>query len=203
MRGWMLVAWAALAACGKGTVGDIPDQIQCGAEQCKDACADLAGGGTGGSSGVRYKAKTELEQKAVDWVLQEVRRGVRPWSDEAIGICRGRKSCDKFLGPDAGKLSRGTYFVRAQLKVPPSPKGLWEVHFRTDCTTASGETKTFERDYPVSYAGLEGPTELTSLRTIESPSEDGAQECKYTLTTTDASGAKTKYTGRWEVAGKD
>jgi hypothetical protein len=207
MRWWMLAAFAS-AACGSGLVGEGPP-IKIQPRDCERFCGVKGATASGEVTFLDPNAspgksvQTAIEQRVVDWTLSEVRRGVRPWSDEAIGVCRGKKTCDKFLGPDAGKLGRGTYFVRAQLKVPPGPKGTWKIDFRTECTNPAGETKTFERDFDVLYAGPDAPFELTNLRVIESPSEDGAQDCKYTLTTRDAGGAKTKYTGRWEVTGKE
>lgn len=201
MRWWILVTCGTLAACGSKLVGQ-PPPIEVTAEDCADFCAGGPREPVPGSAPLKGNL-TPLEQTVVNSVLVEVRRGIRPYSDEAIGVCRGRKTCDKFLGPDPGKLGRGTFFVRALLKVPPGPKGTWTVDFRTDCTSPGGEAKTFERTYDVVYAGPDTAFELVGLRTIESPSPEGAQDCKYTLTTKDANGAKTKYTGHWEVFGKE
>lgn len=186
---WMVLMWVSCDKLPTGT---------CGPEECAEACAALTPPPPPTPSG--QPAPTEFEQKVLDAQLDEIRRGIQPWSDTAIGLCRGRRDCDKFLGVNAGKLGRGAHFVKAELRVPPGPPGTWTVRFVTECTTATGEVRAFERDYDVVNNGGERPTSL-NLRAIDSPSEDGAEVCKWTLTTLDPRGDK-QYTGTWEVSGK-
>lgn len=189
--------WALVAGCDK--LGPPP---QCGPEECAPVCAGEAPPApTEPTPGGAPEPPTEFEQKILDAELAEIRRGIQPWSDTAIGVCKGRKDCDKFLGVSPGKLARGAHFVKAELRVPPGPPGAWKVKFQTDCKTPAGETKSFEREYDVSYTGPEAPFKLWPLRPIDSPSEDGAEVCTWTLTTHDPRGDKT-YTGSWEVTGK-
>ena len=141
-----------------------------------------------------------FEQGVLDGILAEIRAGVRPRGDEAIGICRGKKDCDKFYGPDAGRLGRGNYWVRALLDVPPGPAGTWKVHFQTECKTPAGESRMFERDYDLVYNGPDQPTKL-NLRAFASPSEEGAEVCTWQLVTPHPTGDKI-FTGGWEVSGK-
>ncbi|MEQ1502877.1 MAG: hypothetical protein ABMB14_11635 [Myxococcota bacterium] len=186
----MASVWlVALIGCGGSP--------ECGPEQCAEACAAAA------APVVDPDAPkiTPEEQAVLDWTLGEVRSGVRPWNeDDAVGTCRGRKGCDKFLGTDAGKLGRGVHFVRADLRVPPGPPGTFKVHFSTDCATPTGESKAFERDYDVAYGGPDQPYHLV-LRQIDSPSEEGSQKCSWTLVLPQPTGDRT-YTGGWEVLGK-
>lgn len=143
---------------------------------------------------------SEFEQQVLDAVLAEVRAGVRPRGEEAIGICRGKKDCDKFYGPDAGRLGRGNYWVRALLDVPPGPAGTWKVNFQTECKTPAGESRMFERDYDLVYYGPDQPTKL-NLRVFASPSEEGPEVCTWRLVTPHPTGDKV-FTGGWEVTGK-
>ena len=144
-------------------------------------------------------AITETEQKVLDATLVQVRAGIRPWnSPDAIGICRGRKDCDKFLGADAGKLTRGSFFVRADLLVPPGPPGTWAVHFSTECTSPDGEVRTFDRDYDVVYNGPDRPTRLQPLRDFSVPAEDGPQKCTWKLVAPDPTGDRV-FNGSWEM----
>ena len=141
-----------------------------------------------------------FEQQVLDAVLTEIRNGVRPSGEEAIGVCRGKKDCDKFYGPDAGKLGKGNYWVRALLAVPPGPAGTWKVHFSTECKSPAGESRMFERDYDLVYSGPDQATKL-NLRAFASPSEEGPEVCTWTLVTPHPTGDKV-FTGGWEVPGK-
>src|SRR5689334_15484315 len=126
MAVWLL----AILGCGK----------ECGPEECAAACAPGQSDGPLPTEpppppSAPKEAISPFEQTVLDAVLAEVRVGVHPSGEEAIGVCRGKKDCDKFYGPDAGKLGKGSYWVRALLSVPPGPTGTWKVHFQTECTT--------------------------------------------------------------------
>ncbi|MEZ4236352.1 MAG: hypothetical protein R3F59_09360 [Myxococcota bacterium] len=189
--GWL---WASWLGCSS----------ECGQEQCAEYCASLAGAPVLDPVDAPDEPPdlTEIsprEQAILDDVLQDVRAGIRPWSaEDAIGVCRGKKGCDKYLGTDAGKLSRGSFFVRAQLLVPPGPSGTWKVRFRSECTRADGHVDTFDREYDAVSAGPGQPTTLQPLRAWDVPSDDGPQVCTWTLVAPDPSGDRT-FQGSWET----
>jgi hypothetical protein len=193
------MVWGWLWAWGVGCGGD------CGPEECATVCAEAPPPELGLTDAIEAPPDAEepeitaQEQGILDAVLEEVRAGIRPWpSEDAIGVCRGRKDCDKFLGTDAGKLSRGSFFVRADLRVPPGPLGTWKVSFRTECATPDGQVFTFEREYDVTHNGEERPTRLQPLRAFEVPSDEGPQSCKWTLVAPDPAGDRV-FRGSWEA----
>ena len=86
------------------------------------------------------------------------------------------------------------------IDLPPGPAGTWKVNFQTECKNPAGESRMFERDYDLVYAGPDQPTKL-NLRAFSSPSEEGAEVCTWRLVTPHPTGDKT-FTGGWEVTGK-
>lgn len=190
---WLI--WA-VGCSGKGA--------ECGPEQCREVC-DAAGAEAPAPDAAEpappaAAAVTPAEQAVLDAVLVQIRAGIRPWaSEDAIGVCRGRSQCDKFLGAHAGKLTRGNFFVRADLIVPPA--GTWKVQFTTECVSDGGEVRAFEREYEVTYAGPDRPSRIQPLRAFDVPSEDGHQKCTWKLTAPDPAGDRV-FEGSWEMTGK-
>ena len=154
---------------------------------------------------------TGFEETLLAPLVEDIREGVRPFSDESVGICGGERSCDEYLGTDVGELGEGKYIVMAELRVPNAgDTGTWTVEFATDCTitrtNADGGTSTSNTDssrsYDVRYAGTERGYRLMPLRTISSPTTGGSRECTYTLTAPHPDGDKV-YSGSWStVAGE-
>ena len=162
--------------------------LGCGGGECTpEACAELAPEGT---------AASDFERSLVEPVLASVRAGVRPWDAEGVGVCRGTRTCEAFLGADAGELAKGEYLVRASLRVPPV--GDWTVTFESVCTPEGGEPVTWNRTYDVVATGTEHPFRIGALRRITSPAEGGAQSCTYTLTAPHPDGDKV-YRGGWST----
>ena len=137
-----------------------------------------------------------------------MRAGVRPFGDDAIGICRGRKECEEFLGSQGQDLPAGEYMVRAELRVPDVGElGTWVVSFESKCTTfhqrADGseeeKVRDYAREYKVRYTGEQRGYRLQPLRTIDSPSKTGRQECTYVLKVPTADGEQV-YEGAWSVS---
>jgi hypothetical protein len=193
-----MVWWAWLSGCDKlkGATGAAEPTP----EQCAPICAASAPPAPPPDPNAPAPP-TDFEKQILDSVLVDIRKGVQPWDDTAIGICKGRKDCDKFLGVAPGALGRGAHFVKAELRVPPGPPGTWKVKFETNCKTPTGEERSFEREYDVQYNGPDTPFRLWPLRPIESPSPEGAEACTWTLTTHDPTGDR-QYTGNWSVTGK-
>ncbi|MBT3218244.1 MAG: hypothetical protein HN348_04080 [Proteobacteria bacterium] len=193
-----------LAACG----GNAP--AKCGEAECADLCAKGADNqGEEPKAGGGEVTLSDFEKQLLTPILDDVRAGVRPFNDEGIGICKGAKTCDEFLGLTPGELAPGKYIVRAELTVPNvGEKGTWKVDFDTECTTVrdtpSGEsssTSNYNRSYDVRYAGVDRGYRLQPLRTIESPSRGGKRTCNYKITAPHPDGNKV-YEGSWTTPGE-
>lgn len=200
--GLVTVILGGLLACtgsgGGGTAGTVA--ATCGEAECAAVCAD----GDAGSAGPEL---TEFEKKIVDPILADVREGVRPWSETGIGICKGKRECEEFLGASvADPLPAGDYLLMADLRVPRTGDAhTWTIEVTTDCETVkvteNGETKSSSsnsRSYDVRYAGEERGYRLMPLRTITSPSDGGSRHCTYTIKAPHPDGEKV-YTGSWST----
>ncbi len=176
-----------LVGCGGGTA-------ECGPAECADICARGEAPAPSPATAPpapapAAAAMSDFEHQLIDPLVEDVRGGVRPWSDQSVGICKGKKTCDEFLGREPGELPKGDYIVMAELRVPNvGPKGTWTVTFETDCTsireTPNGEsrdTRNYNRTYEVTYAGDERGFRLMPLRMIESPSGSSRTECTWRL----------------------
>lgn len=197
-----------LLACGTSTTPE------CGPEECAAVCepslTEVAPqtAPTEGKAGKQDHAggaqkMTPFEHQLLDEVLRDVRAGIRPWDEQGVGVCAGKKECSTFLGADAGELPKGDYMVKAELRVPKiGEKGTWKVDFHTECRIDHGssepEVRTYDRSYDVWYAGPDRGYRLMPLRTFESPSKGGAQNCTYTLTAKHPDGDQV-YTGSWST----
>lgn len=187
-----------LSACGGGSA-------TCGEAECAPICEKTAGETTE-AAGTASTKLTTFEDGLLAPVVEDVRAGVRSFDEQGIGICRGTKECEEFLGSDVGELPPGDYMVKAELRVPKiGEPGTWSITFDTSCDairkTESGETTSTSnssRSYDVRYAGEQRGYRLMPLRTIESPSKGGARKCTYTITAPHPDGDKV-YKGSWET----
>lgn len=198
----------ALAACGPACGPE-----ECAAEQaaCVAAAAECAALAAKEVPDPRPAAPpssdlTPFEHGLVDPVLAEIRSGVRPWDGQSVGVCRGKRECDAFLGADPGELPPGSYLVKAELRVPPAgEKGTWTARFESECTTErpgkEPEVRTYDRTYDVQYVGPERGARLSPLRTIESPSPGGPTRCTWKLV---GKGGDTEnvMSGSWSTPGR-
>ena len=139
-----------------------------------------------------------------------MRKGVAAYDEQGVGICKGERTCDEFLGVKVGELPKGKYIVKAELQVPNvGDPGTWKVQFDTECTTtkktANGETSStsnYSRSYDVRYAGKDRGYRLMPLRTIESPSKGGARTCNWKLVAPHPDGDKV-FEGQWSTPDAD
>lgn len=206
----MGLAGVSLLGCtGGGTV-------ECGAEECAAFCEDQAAAMTDPAGAAADPAPeptggvalTDFEEDMISPHLEDIRGGVRPFDDEGIGICRGERKCDEYLGREVGELPPGDYIVKAELRVPKVGEE-WTVEFQTECETVrkteSGETRSTSensRTYDVRYAGEQRGYRLMPLRTIESPSRGGSRECSWKLIAPHPDGDKV-YEGSWSTPSGD
>lgn len=185
--------WLWLASCAS-------PPPPCGAEACAEVCAAGAAGPDAADG------RSALEEQLLADVVADIRAGVRPWADDAVGVCVGKKECKSFLGADAGALGPGDHLVKAELRVPAAgPKGTWKVRFETACTSskagAEPTVSTYQREYDVTYAGPDRGYRLMPLKMIESPSKEGPQACTWTLTALHPDGDRS-WSGSWSVPGR-
>lgn len=213
MKVWIMGLSAGLAAglatgCGKAAG-------PCGEAECKAYCA-AAGAGAKGAPPSPAPAPTAggmsaFEQGLVSPLLEDVRQGIRPWTDQSVGICKGEgKECDEWVGARADALPPGKYILRAELRVPRAgAEGTWKVKLDTSCDTIrktkSGENKNTQansKEYDVKYLGEERGYRLSPLFAIESPSKGGARSCTWKLTLAHPDGDKT-LEGAWSTPDAD
>lgn len=142
---------------------------------------------------------TEFEASLIDPLVESVRRGVQPWGPEGVGVCRGARTCEAFLGVDPGALEPGEYLVRAELKVPPvGPAGTWTVEYRSTCTAEGSEPADYTRTYELVSPGLDRPYRIGVLRRITSPGPRGPESCTYELVSPHPDGASS-VSGGWST----
>jgi len=113
--------------------------------------------------------------------VDRLREGIKPLGEHGFGICKG-DGCSKWLGTDAGALSTGKHYVRAELQTPPvgSP---WKVNFEVACADSEGNpTQTHNYSYDLVYTGEKQGYQLDPLWVIQSPHPGGVRDCTYTLT---------------------
>lgn len=173
-----------LAACG-------PKSVECGPVACAEVCAAQQGEG--------LAAASAFEASLLEPLLDDVRAGVQPWGEEGIGLCRGGRTCEAYLGMEPGELAPGDYVLRAELRVPDvGERGTWRVDFDTECTSSGGAPQRYTRTYEVIAPGGDRPYRLGALRRITSPSADGPTSCTFRLTAPHPDGDKV-YTGSWST----
>lgn len=197
---------------------DFGGSAECGPAECAAFCADATeapGEATeeaaeaAAPSPSSAASLTTFESDVVGPILADIREGVRPFDEEGIGICKGKRECDEYLGREVGELPPGDYILKAELRVPRTGDAYnWTVDVATECETVrkteSGETRSTSnnsRSYDVRYAGEDRGYRLMPLRTIESPSTGGSRTCKWTITAPHPDGDKV-YSGSWSTPDK-
>ncbi len=208
MRISLVLALSILAGCG-GSAAPTP-------EACADICAQEGDAAPAdeaaeaaeapASAGASDVKLTQFQADLLASSIEDIAGGVRPFEPTAIGICKGQRTCDEFVGTDVGELPEGDYIIKAELRVPNhGDPGTWKVQFSTSCTTTrttdngeSSSSSESSREYDVRYAGKERGYRLMPLRTIQSPSQGGKRECTYTITAPHPDGDKV-YGGSWSV----
>ena len=198
--GSLTIAMLALTACGGS-------DATCGEAECAAFVEAAVTAATSAEADQPGIVLTGFENELLSPVVEDVRQGVRPFTDQGIGICRGERTCDEYLGTDVGELPEGKYIVMAELLVPDvGERGTWTIEFATECAinrvssdgTVSTSNTDSSRSYDVLYAGSERGYRLMPLRTITSPSTGGQRECTYTITAPHPDGDKV-YTGSWST----
>lgn len=203
---WMM----AMMGCGGPT--------ECGVTECADVCAKSTPAAIPAPPAAAVEAPasapasggslSSFEAELVGPLLEDLRAGVRPYTDEGIGICKGSgKDCSKFLGLSPGELGPGSHMVRAELSVPKGgERGTWKVQFDVECTTtkntangSSTNTSNYNKSYDVVYAGKDRGFRLQPLYKIDSPNPGGARDCKYKLTAPHPDKEPTVWSGSWMV----
>jgi len=212
----MALALAAFTACSSG-------KQECGPEECAPYC-EQQGSATSEEATEPTEDReaaepapaatpaglTTFESDLISPILEDIRGGVRPFDDQGIGICKGKRDCDQYLGTDVGELPPGDYILKAELRVPKTGAAhQWKVEVATSCETTrktgngtSSSTSNQSREYDVRYAGEDRGYRLMPLRTIQSPSPGGARKCTYTITAPDPDGDKV-YKGSWSTPDAD
>ena len=147
-----------------------------------------------------------FEASLVEPLLTDLRAGIRPWDEQSVGLCRGKRSCDVFLGAHPGVLAPGDYVLRAVLAVPQlGAPGDWRAALDTTCTItgtdASGATRTRtirdHQDHFVRYAGPNEGFRLEPLLRLASPGPS-EQACTWTLALVGPE-TRTELTGDWSI----
>ena len=137
-------------------------------------------------------AVTPEELDLLNPFLSDLREGIREFSPNSIGICKGQgKDCPEFVGLDAGELAEGKYMIRGDFQAPKlAPEEGWKVKFSVDCEitkktgdTTSTTTKNYSKEYKISHVTrTEYGYRLSPLYNIESPSSRGKHICTWSLT---------------------
>ncbi len=196
LRAVIAVSAVSLFAAIVGCSGDCDEKKR--EAICKKAGGAPAAAGPSGDL-------TSFEEGQIGPILEDLRGGVRPYNEQGIGICRGAKTCDEYLGMEVEDLAEGEYILMAELKVPELGSD-WTITLNIECervvTTANSEnrsTKTSSKTYKVKYVRYAEPRgyRLMPLRTIESPSH-GQRTCEYKLMAPHPDGDKV-YSGSWST----
>ena len=194
MRYVSILIWLAGCGASKG-----------GAGSHTEPCAELLTTQRAAPKNPSAVRLTPFEQELVCPLLRDVRRGVAPFGEEAIGICEGEMTCDRFLGRDVGELPEGSYILKAELAVPNAgPPGMWTLTLDWVCNPPPGvgedgpgsQGRTFE----LRYAGSTRGYRLMPLLAFQSPRSAGPQSCTWTLTAPHPDG-DTVFEGSWSVPG--
>jgi len=156
---------------------------------------------------------TKYEAEVMGDLIQDVKAGVRPYTDASLGICpqnqepETKRQCSEMLGRTPGELAAGTYILYSEWAVPDvGAKGTWRIHFETECITShkgkDGEVKTSTRnsskEYDLVYAGKQRGYRISPMRVITSPSKYGSVTCTYKITAPHGDGDKV-YEGTWSL----
>ena len=143
--------------------------------------------------GVKALELTAFEHELLGPILEDVRKGVRAFDDQSVGICpRGEnaRNCEEMLGTDPGELPEGEYMLYGSFTAPQiGERGTWKVKVETECTTVrvgsdgseSSNTSNWEREFDILYTGTERGYTLSPIRRIMSPNKGGAQSCTFNI----------------------
>lgn len=179
------------------------------ADACRSVCAEFAQAQQPDGEVVTLSA---FEQEIVGTLLAQVRAGIQPVSDDAVGICRrgeNPRRCEEFIGRTATDLPEGEYMLYGGFMAPNvGERGTWQVRLESECTVtrvaADGATtdaeSRFERDYTINHNPGERGYVLAPMRRITSPHPSGAQRCTYRLTLQHPDNP-TVIEGAWSVPG--
>lgn len=164
MRSTLLLL--ATLAC----TNDVPDISTCPA--CPDAPIATTAPAPGVTSLEAWEAALLKDQ------LDDLRAGVRPFGDRGFGLCTGTKTCQDFLGTEAGSLGVGSYLLRAELAVPQLGTG-WRARLERTC---DGGSEPYTREFDLRYAGDARGYRLEPLLRVEIRDGAKAEACTATLT---------------------
>jgi hypothetical protein len=135
---------------------------------------------------------SQAELALLEPFLLDLRKGIREFSPNSIGLCKGQgKECSEFIGLDGGTLDEGKYMIRGDFQAPKlSPEEGWKVAFVVDCEIAkvtgdstSTTSKSYSKEYKVTHVNrTEYGYRLSPLYTITSPSSRGTESCVWSIT---------------------
>lgn len=200
MRAWFGLMLLTMTACGSA-----PPTAESCASICAGARTQAPAEETDKSEEPnRTSAMSDFEAGLLNPILEDIRAGVRPFHDEGIGLCKGKESCDGYLGMTADLAEPGDYILQAELRVPRTgERGTWKVRVDFECTyvrtTEAGEnssTQNSTREYEVAYAGEKRGYRLVPLRKIKSPHDRSSESCSWKIIAPHPDGDKV-YEGSW------
>ena len=196
----ILIPVFSLISCGQA------DAV-CGDRECAALCAQPPSGPASHDVTAVTPQWSDFEAELLSPLLSEMKDGVRLFDTATgLGVCRGQRRCDTFVGRDVDELPAGEFMVRAELKVPRSgPRGTWEVAYKNTCDVIDvdgnvGDQTVFERTYSVQWGGPNRAFRIDPIERITSPNPAGAMRCAYTLTPLHP-GAIEAWTGTYGVPG--
>ena len=176
--------------------GILVNHIGCGGEQTSPSvdCSTQSGTEPTVQKEVAKGVGTELssiEAEILAPYLADIRKGVREWSTDAVGLCRkmDSKGCDENMGKDA-QLPEGIYVLRGEFQAPKlAPEGGWQVSLSVECQITreskngkSTTNKSYSKEYTVSHVpGTERGYRLSPMYEIRSPSASGEEKCSWKI----------------------
>ena len=182
----LLVGLSLIWACGDAEKSEAPTVVE---KPVVKASPEVSTSKktTDSSSGV-----SGAELKLLEPFLSDLREGIREFSPNSIGICEGQsKSCETFVGLDAGELAEGKYMIRGDFQAPKlKPENGWTIKFAVDCeitkvskNSTSTTTKNYSKEYTINHVNrTEYGYRLSPLYNIESPSSSGTHNCTWSIT---------------------
>jgi hypothetical protein len=199
---------AFITGCGAGPAAD-GNLLECQEQlaQCSKASGDDS------VPAASSAALTPFEQEVMKDLIASVKAGVRPVSENGLGICpkhsdpKKKRECETMLGNNPGELAEGEYILYSEWAVPDvGAKGTWKIKFETECTTTrvgsdgseSTSNRSSSKEYDVVYAGKDRGYRIAPLRRITSPSPGGKVSCTYKLTAPHGDGDRL-YEGGWTL----
>jgi len=165
------------------------------------------------SSDLSTERLSTAEEAILRPYLDDIRKGVRPFDANGVGICQTedtkKRDCTTFLGQDAGILPPGSYMLQANVRVPQlDRKEGWNVSLTTQCTITSRDRSGAiqkhtkdprEKTYTVRYIGEKRGYLLAPLALIESPDPQGVgRTCTWKMVYHNPNGDQV-VEGGWQV----